>query len=141
MDLYREKLELHLVDLKPLLKDGWMERAHQDVFMVKNYVVVHGTRKVAVDVVERGAWLKAGSDLFASIYLAWDKESACIVARLFNSEHAPPIATTLHNALLYGQGTPVDCYTLRKEICPNDLVANPEADTPDGRFRAKLAKR
>jgi hypothetical protein len=130
-----------LADLTPLLKDGWTELADKEHYKVRKYVVVHGKVKVAVDVVERGEWLKAGSDLFASIYLAWDNESASLVARLFNSEHAPPMAITLHNAMLYGQGDPVDCFTLRKEICPNAQVENSEVDTPDGRFRAKLVAR
>ena len=86
-----------------------------------------------------GEPLPSGTDLWANLYVGF--RSGTYYYELFRSGIGPNIQITIRNALNYGNGAPVDCFVLRKDIMPAyDYTGTFKQDESnvDGRFRSKL---
>jgi hypothetical protein len=140
-DVYCEEKKLSTLS-KELLR-GWRGEP-KDAFGVQKYTLTHTATKskMAVDCVSRGSWTLPGSDLFASLHARFNSSTNTLGVSLYHADkNKPPRELSLHNALRYDRGAPVDCYTFRSAICPTVPRAAGLATNVDERFHDKLTTR
>ena len=87
-----------------------------------------------------GSFFRRGTDL-GNLHVSLKNGS--LVGNLFHANRAdyePPLSTTLHNALKFGGGHPIDCYVLRADCMPRVHVATLNHEDYDLKFRTKLER-
>jgi hypothetical protein len=114
---------------------------------VDKFVLKKGRLTLRIDAVNycNSAFL-AGTDLWANLYIAFDKQTRERCGLFLPMVFGPPLETTLHSALQCDKvpGEKVPCYVLRRDTMPRydthkAFIVN--ETNGDGRFRGKVHAR